>query len=81
MDTIRTQEHNTLSQKRGERIHMIYRILVPIILVLFLAQVPALAGNSEKEKAAVISAEAWVVNIRAPSSMKFLTMVATLAGS
>ena len=40
--------------------HMIFKTLVLIIMVLVLSAGPALAGNSEKEKTAVISAEKWL---------------------
>jgi len=39
---------------------MIFKTLVLIIMVLVLSAGPALAGNSEKEKTAVISAEKWL---------------------
>ncbi len=52
---------NTGWMKREEAGYiMIRKITVLIIMVLALCAVPALAGSSEKEDAAVISAEKWL---------------------
>jgi len=49
-----------LSQGKGERKDMIRKILVLVLMVLIFSVVPAFAGNSEKEKAAVVSAGNWL---------------------
>ncbi len=49
-----------LGHGKGERKDMIRKILVLVLMVLIFSVVPAFAGNSEKEKAAVVSAGKWL---------------------
>ncbi len=59
-DALQPRLKRDVGSKRGEGIHMIHKIPILIIMVLVVSAVPALAGNAEKEDAAVISAEKWL---------------------
>ena len=39
---------------------MIHKVTILVIVVLILSVVPVVAGSSEKEKAAIVSAEKWL---------------------
>jgi len=59
--------HGGVRSMKGEKIYMLRKIPALVIMVLILSAVPVLAGSSEKENAAVISAEKWLGMVDAES--------------